>query len=433
MDKIEMVLGPLANGLNQNKIIQSIMKALMSLMPALMMGALGSLVQQIPIAGYQNFIQATGIYSFAQVLVNVTTNMLALYAVFAIGYVFVKNEGYDGFTGGILSLVAFMVVTPMETVGDGWMAVTSLPLSWLGARGLFSAMIVALLTGYVYSGLMRKNITIKMPEGVPPFVAKSFSGIIPGLLIAVIFGLVTFVFKASPYGNLHQAVYSLIGAPLSSIGGSVWAAMFVYVLTGLCWFFGIHGIAVVSAVLPIWMAADAANVAAISAGVEASNIITYNWINAVANIGGAGCTLGLIILCTLRAKSARYSEIGKIAIVPSFFGINEPVVFGLPCMLNATLAIPFIFLPVVLIGLSYLLTITGILPVGNGIAAGAAIPVFSGLLIGGWRIALWNLVEIFITIAVYYPFFRIIDKQAVQDENASSQENQDLIGNEKIA
>ena len=149
MDKIEKVLAPFANALNNNKIIQTISKALMSLMPALMIGAIGSLLQQIPIPAYQNFIQSTGIYAFTQVLVNVTTNMLALYAAFAISYVFVKNEGYDGFTGGILSLIAFMIVTPMETVGEGWAAVTNLPLSWLGAKGLFTAMFVALLTGYI--------------------------------------------------------------------------------------------------------------------------------------------------------------------------------------------------------------------------------------------------------------------------------------------
>ena len=125
------------------------------------MERLGSLLQQIPIPAYQNFIQSTGIYAFTQVLVNVTTNMLALYAAFAISYVFVKNEGYDGFTGGILSLIAFMIVTPMETVGEGWAAVTNLPLSWLGAKGLFTAMFVALLTGYIYSFLMRKNILSK--------------------------------------------------------------------------------------------------------------------------------------------------------------------------------------------------------------------------------------------------------------------------------
>ena len=417
MDKLEKILAPMANALNNNKIIQTISKALMSLMPALMIGAIGSLLQQIPIPAYQSFIQSTGIYTFTQTLVNVTTNMLALYAVFAIGYVFVKNEGLDGFTGGILSLIAFMIVTPMITTGEGYMAVTNLPLSWLGAKGLFTAMFVALLTSYVYCFLMKKNITIKMPDSVPPFVSKSFSGIIPGVVIAIIFGIISIGFQMTPFGDVHQAIYSVIGLPLTSIGGSIWAALLIYVLSGFCWFFGIHGIAVVSAVMPIWMAADAANIAAMSAGSPATNIITYNWINAIGNIGGAGCTLGLIILCAFTAKSKRYKEIGKLAIVPSCFGINEPVVFGLPCMLNATLMIPFVFLPVILIGISYVLTITGILPIGNGIAAGTAIPVFSGLLIGGWRVALWNIVEIFITVIVYLPFFKILDKQACEEES----------------
>lgn len=421
MDKIEKVLAPFANALNNNKIIQTISKALMSLMPALMIGAIGSLLQQIPIPAYQNFIQSTGIYAFTQVLVNVTTNMLALYAAFAISYVFVKNEGYDGFTGGILSLIAFMIVTPMETVGEGWAAVTNLPLSWLGAKGLFTAMFVALLTGYIYSFLMRKNITIKMPDSVPPFVSKSFSGIIPGAAIALVFGIISILIQMTPFGDVHQAIYGLIGAPLSSIGGSIWAALLIYVLSGFCWFFGIHGIAVMSAVMPIWMAADMANVSAISAGGAASNIVTYNWVNAIGNIGGAGCTLGLILLCAFAAKSKRYREMGKLAIVPSCFGINEPVVFGLPCMLNATLMIPFVFLPVILIGISYVLTITGILPIGNGIAAGACIPVFSGLLIGGWRVALWNIIEILITVLAYLPFFKILDKQAYLEENPSTE------------
>lgn len=421
MDKIEKVLAPFANALNNNKIIQTISKALMSLMPALMIGAIGSLLQQIPIPAYQNFIQSTGIYAFTQVLVNVTTNMLALYAAFAISYVFVKNEGYDGFTGGILSLIAFMIVTPMETVGEGWAAVTNLPLSWLGTKGLFTAMFVALLTGYIYSFLMRKNITIKMPDSVPPFVSKSFSGIIPGAAIALIFGIISILIQMTPFGDVHQAIYGLIGAPLSSIGGSIWAALLIYVLSGFCWFFGIHGIAVMSAVMPIWMAADMANVSAISAGGAASNIVTYNWVNAIGNIGGAGCTLGLILLCAFAAKSKRYREMGKLAIVPSCFGINEPVVFGLPCMLNATLMIPFVFLPVILIGISYVLTITGILPIGNGIAAGACIPVFSGLLIGGWRVALWNIIEILITVLAYLPFFKILDKQAYLEENPSTE------------
>lgn len=416
MDKLEKILAPAANALNNNTIIQTISKALMSLMPILMVGAFASLIQQIPFAGYLSFIKSTGIYALCGTIVNITTNMLALYAVFAIGYTFAKNHELDGFTCGLLSLLAFFMITPITTTGTGWTAINNLPLSWLGSKGLFSAMIVGLITSYIYKYLIQKNITIKMPESVPTFVSKSFTGIIPGLVIAIIFGIIASLLKFTPYGNLHVAIYGLIATPLNALGSNIWVAMLIYILSGLCWFFGIHGIAVMSTILPIWMAADAANIAAVSAGHTAPNIITYNWVNSVGNIGGAGCTIGLIILCCFFAKSERYKEIGKLAIVPSCFGINEPVVFGLPCMLNVTLAIPFILLPVVLIGISYVLVVTGILPVGNGVGAATAIPIFAGLINGGWRMALWNMIEIVFTILAYFPFFKILDKEAVKME-----------------
>ena len=417
MNRFSEILGRAAGWMQQNKIIQAISHALMSLMPALMIGAIGSLIQQIPFAGYQAFLQSSGIYSLTQTFVNVSTNMLALYASFAIAYQYTNAEKKDGFAAGIISMISFLIITPMETVGEGWAAVTNLPLSWLGSRGLFAAIIVAIISVKVYCLFVEKNITIKMPDSVPPFISKSFGAIIPAAAITVVFGLISLVIKATPFGDVHSLIYGLIGAPLSAIGGSIWAVLLIQVLSGLCWFFGIHGIAVVSAVLPIWMAADAANVSAISAGAAAENIVTYNWVNAIGNIGGAGCTLGLILLCTFAAKSKRYREIGKLAIVPSLFGINEPVVFGLPCMLNPVLAIPFIFTPVLLIGVSYLLTIIGILPIGNGLGAPAAIPVISGMFNGGWRMAVWNAIEIVLVTLIYLPFFRKLDADAVKEES----------------
>jgi PTS system cellobiose-specific IIC component len=114
--------------------------------------------------------------------------------------------------------------------------------------------------------------------------------------------------------------------------------------------------------------------------------------------------------------------LGKLAIVPSFFGINEPVVFGLPCMLNVTLAIPFIFTPVLLIAISYVLTIIGILPIGNGVGAPAAIPFVAGLFNGGWKLAVWQLIEIVLTVLIYLPFFKRIDREAVEEEQKSTAE-----------
>ncbi len=416
MNKLQQVLQKFADTIQSNKTIQSISGGIIALMPALMLGAFASMFQQLPFEAYKTWLVTSGVNSMLQTVVNVTTNMLGLYATFSIAFNYAKKENVDGLSAGLLALVGFFIITPMNTVGEGWMASTNLPLDWLGAKGMFSGMIVAAITAKIYVYFVKKNIVIKLPDSVPEFISRSFASIIPGACIGVLWAISSFVFAKTSFGSLHGAIYTLIGTPLTNIGGTIWAMLLIQVLTGLCWFFGIHGIAVVSVVMPIWMAADAMNIAAVSAGGVPENIITYNWYSAVGNIGGAGCTLGLVLLFAFRAKSKRYKELGRLALAPSFFNINEPVVFGAPMMLNMTTLIPFVFLPPVLIGVSYLLTIIGILPVGNGIGSPVPLIGFIGFFLGGWRLALWQIIELVITVVVYLPFFKKLDNDAYAEE-----------------
>lgn len=425
MNALEKIVSPIAGKLSTNVVIQSISKGMMSMMPILMLGSFASLFQSLPIDAYQNFIASTGVYGILQSVVNMTTNLLAIYGVFCIAYAFTKNksEKNDALAAGIIALFCFLLVTPTSTVGEGWTAVTNLPFSWLGAKGLFSAMIVGIAVGYIYNFLLDKNITIHLPDSVPPFVSKSFTGIVPGIILGIVFGAIALIFKMTSFGDIHTAIYTLIGAPLSGIGGSIWAALLMYVLSGLCWFFGIHGIAVISVVMPIWMAADAANVAAVSSGAQATNIITCNWISAVGNIGGAGCTLGLVILMLFFAKSERYKTFSKIGIVPSLFSINEPVIFGLPCMLNPILFFPFVFTPVILIAIAYGLTVVGIMPIGNGVGGPMGSPILlSGAFNLGISGVIWQIVALLLSMAIYYPFFKILDNQALEEEQKDSKD-----------
>ena len=295
MEKLEKILSPMANYLNNNKVIQAISKGIMSTMAALMVGAAGSILLNLPIDAYQSFITSCGLNNVFNTLVNVTTNMLALYTAFTIAYAYTAQTKHDPLVAGLLSLLGFFIVTPMVTTGEGYAAVTNLPLSWLGAKGIFVSMFVAIITSLIFIKLSDKGLIIKMPEGVPEFVSKSFTGIIPGLVVGAVFSTLSFLAAQTSYGDVHNVVYTLIGQPLNGIGNSVWTGCLIYTLSGLCWFLGIHGIAVVSAIMPIWMAADAANLAATSAGQVAPNIITYQWINAVSSPGGAGATIGLVI------------------------------------------------------------------------------------------------------------------------------------------
>lgn len=412
MNKLVKVFEKMANAIQGNKTIQSISGGLMTMLPALMIGALGSMIQQIPFAGYQAFLQSTGISALCVTLVNCTQNLLALYASFAIAWSYTKNEGKDGVSAGFISMISFLVVTPMTVVGEGWFAVTSLPIDWCGPKGMFTAMIVSIIAAKIYCLCVEKKVTIKLPEQVPSFIQKSFAAIVPAAIIGLLFAVVSFGFSKTAFGSVHQAIYTFIGAPLTNIGGSAWACMLIYVLTGICWFLGIHGIAVVSVVMPIWMAGDAANMAAAVAGAVPPNIVTYSWTNVYANIGGAGCTLGFVLLCCFRAKSKQLKSLGRLAVVPSLFSINEPVVFGAPMMMNFVTMIPFILTPVLLVFLTYILTLVGFVPIGNGLSAPLPLPVLNGFFNGGIRGAIWNLCEVVLVTVIYYPFFKKLDNDA---------------------
>ncbi|MFR1295038.1 MAG: PTS transporter subunit EIIC [Coprobacillus cateniformis] len=150
-------------------------------------------------------------------------------------------------------------------------------------------------------------------------------------------------------GDVHNVVYTLIGQPLNGIGNQCMDWLFdLYFIWFMLVLRNSWNCSCQNAIMPIWMAADAASLAATSAGQVAPNIITYQWINAVSSPGGAGATIGLVICILLFAKSKRYKTFGKVATIPSIVNINEPVVFGMPCMLNTLLFVPFVFLPVVL-------------------------------------------------------------------------------------
>lgn len=423
MDKLEAIILPLSEKLSTNKVIQSISKGLMSLMSIFIVGAVASILANVPINGYQGIITSMGLKDLLSKIVDITTNMLALYAVFSIAYAYVKTEGENGLAAGLISLMSFCIVTPMTISGEGWTAVKNLPLSWLGAKGLFVAMFVAIITSIIYVSMVKKNITIKMPDSVPEFVSKSFVSIIPALVIVFLFAIINLIVGKTSFGDLHQFIYTIIGKPLTGIGTSLPAIMLIYALAGLCWFFGVHGIAVISLIMPIGIAADAENLAAYTAGVANSdlpNIITYNWTNLVSNMGGAGATLGLVILLLLRAKSEQHKAVGKLCIVPALFCINEPLIFGLPCVLNSTLFIPFVLAQPILMAIAYFLTKIGFLAKATGVSLPMGSPIiFNAALSGGWTIIVWQICAILISMALYYPFFRILDKQALLEEKAT--------------
>jgi PTS system cellobiose-specific IIC component len=168
---------------------------------------------------------------------------------------------------------------------------------------------------------------------------------------------------------------------------------------------------------PIWLALTADNAAAFAAGKALPHIVNYQFYSNFMKIGGFGSTFGLALLLLFTAKSSQYKALGKLAIAPGFFGINEPIIFGLPIVLNPIMMIPFIIVPLVMAVIAYFAMSTGMVPYTNGTnIPWTTPPVIAGFLVSGWRGAVLNIVQIAISAAIYYPFFKSVDRLAYKKE-----------------
>lgn len=413
-DTIQQRLQPIASKLSNNKYIQSMMNGMMMALPATIIGAMSSLLATLPIPAYQNFIASHGIDKILQLPVIFTTNITALIFLVCITYSLTESFEVRGIAPSIVALVCFLMNTPINSSVDSWgQTVATIPMDWLGAMGIFSAIVISFIVGRLYVFITDKGWTIKMPESVPPFVKSSFASLVPGVIISFLFLIIAGIFANTPFETIHSVIYGLIQLPLQNIGGSFGAMLLVGLLAQLSWFFGIHGLAVLSVVLPIWGAMDAAQLSAYSAGQPLPNVLGMNFYSLSTQGGSA---LGLAILLLI-AKSERFSTLGKIAIAPAIFGITEPILFGLPLILNPIFAIPLISGNVISLTLAYALTNVGFLPKLSGIGAPTGTPmILTGLISGGWRYAVFQAVLIILWVALWYPFFKIADNKAVEEE-----------------
>lgn len=404
-----------------NRYVQSITNGLMASIPITIFGALGSLVNSVPIPAYQDFLVSSGLKAITSIPTEITNNLLALYMVMAIATNVCKSfDISDGILPGITAFLAFLILTPFTIGETGVMA--AIPTQWLGAPGLFSAFIVAIISGKVYSWIKIKGWTIKMPDSVPPNVSESLSSLVPTMLVGIGALIIRGVFAITEYGDIHNLIFTSISKPLQHLGGGFLVMVFALILCQIMWLLGIHGaLIIISVFTPIWMSSGVENLAAFNAGEAIPNMVTGG-LFAQALAMGSGQTLGLAILM-VRAKSKRYKVLGDLSIVPNICGINEPLIFATPIVLNPLLAIPFIVMPLITLVSAYLGCLTGLLPWLPGISAPLGTPIiFSGFVAGGMSIrwAIFQVIMLVLSYLVYKPFFNKIDRIAVAEEQGQT-------------
>lgn len=418
INKIQNSLQRIAYNIQHNIYINAVSNGLTAILPIIMIGAISSLLNSMNVAPYQELLKNLGIKPYLSIIGQVTTDFIALYAVAAISYKLAESLNVEGFTPSILALMSFLILTPFGNTKENG---NYLPTNWTGATGLFVAILLGLIVTRMYAFIVSRGWTIKMPDGVPETVTQSFMALLPGFIITAMMLIIRVIFAHTSFENVHSFIFKIVQMPLQNIGNT-WAAMVIGILAiQLLWFFGIHGtLAIgVSIIKPIWLALDLQNLQFFEAGMRGPNIVGWSFYMAFINLGGAGAMLGIAFLL-LRAKSQRYRTLGKLALAPALCCINEPLIFGLPVVMNPIFFIPFLITPVVIALLAYFLIAVGVLPTVSGVTVPLGTPVIlSGFIVGGWRAAFYQVVATVISALMYWPFFRLVDKQAYEQEKAA--------------
>ena len=287
--------------------------------------------------------------------------------------------------------------------------------SYTGATGLFTGLIVAILGMELYN-MFRKNdsLKIKMPEQVPPGVARAFEVLIPTCLTAIVVGAVGLVCQLATGAELNALIYNVIQKPLQNIiGNNLFAVCIMYVIIMLFWCVGIHGNNMVAAVKePIFRPLLYANTAAYTAHHEIPYVMNLTMIQMFAEFGGSGVTIGLVIAILIFSKREDNRTIAGISIVPGLFNINETMTFGIPLVLNPILDIPFILAPVVTVIIGYILVSSGFCPKIVLEVPWTMPPVLFGFVATGGKPmgAVAQLIVLAVSVLVYIPFLIAYEK-----------------------
>lgn len=399
--------------LSEQKHLRAIRDGVVSSLPFIIFGSLFLIIAFPPVDAES----ALGLWAAkhaGEILIpyRLTMFIMTLYITFGIGYSLAQSYKLDPLSGGLLSVAAFLFTIGVQVMdGVGFV----LPMTNLGGHGLFVAMIVSIFSVEVIRFCKTKNITIKMPDSVPTSVARSFEALIPVTIVLIIMTIITVIFKVDMHSLVDKAV-----APLIKAGDTLPGVLIPVFLITFFWSFGIHGVSVVGAVArPVWEVYLANNSAAVAAGEVIPHIAPETFFQWFIWIGGSGATLGLVIAMLISAKSTYSKAMGKATIVPSIFNINEPVIFGMPIVLNPVLIIPFIITPLVGATLAYVATSMGLVnPTYVMVPWTLPAPIGAYLSTGGdWRAVLLVLINITLSVLIYLPFFKMYDQKLLAQEN----------------
>lgn len=436
LSKLEKILMPLAEAIGRNKYLMSVRDGFLVSTPLLIAGSIFLVIANFPIPAWTEWLSAvvlnpnTGetLATFLGKPSDATFTIMAVFAVMGISYSFAKHMKTNPLFGAAVGLMSWFLLMPYLVTGnaviDGTkqaVTLTGLSLGWLGAKGIFVGIICSFVSVHIYAWVERKGWVIKMPDGVPPTVVESFSALIPAIMVMTVFFFINLILGALGT-DAFQIIFEFLQTPLLNLGDTLGAMVTAYIFLHFFWFFGVNGGSVVGAVFnPILQTLSLENLNYFRTGEGVGHIICQQFQDLFATFGGAGSTLSLVIAMILFCKSKRITELGKLSLVPGIFNINEPIIFGLPIVLNPTMIIPFMIVPTVNIVISYLMMASKLIPICSGVNIPWTCPLgISGVLATNWLGGVLQIALLLLGVVIYMPFIKIMDKQYLKDEEEAA-------------
>ena len=408
---------PIAATLSQNRYLMSIRDGLVLSLPLMIVGSMVIVVAELPVDAYQNLMVSIFGDNWKWwnwgVIFASTMGIVALIAAIGVAYALAKSHDKTPLPAAAMSLSGyFILLHQMEGGGYG--------TTYFAARGLFTAMIVAVVTAEIYNFVINKKWVITLPEQVPPAISAQFTALIPAAFTTLLWVVVRFIFMQTEFVTFNDFIFQVLQTPLLAVGTGAVGTFVAVFFNSAFWFVGIHGAQIVGSVMnPIWQAATQANLLAYQAGTDLPYIVTAEFISNLIYLGGSGATLSLAFIMSFLAKSKQIQYIGRLSIAPGIFNINETVTFGLPIIMNPMMMIPFFVAPLAIAALSYFSISLGLVGRLPGLVAPWTMPaILSGFYVGGGdvRVVLLQVVNFVVTGLIYYPFIMTWDKKKYEEE-----------------
>jgi len=447
----------IAGAIGRQRHLGAIRDGFVTIMPLMILGSLVTLINNIPLTNDPSSVQYPmlggwlGQFPALKWIPMLNGNiwwgtfgLLTIFAVISIAYHLAKSYEINPISAAVVSLSTYLCIVPQMSqnmiLEDGTNAGGlwgNLNWGYLNAGALFMAIILALITTEIFVRLSRnKKMIIKMPASVPPAVSRSFAALIPTLATVTIVVGVSTLITAYAGVNILDWVRDAIMGSLTFVSGQFGFGLIVVFLTHLFWLFGIHGANMFEGILQTFNATAIENNLAIAQG-GVGEILIFNksFADAFVYMGGVGVGLGLVIALIMVGKSKQNRMIGRLGAAPSLFNINEPVLFGLPIVLNPIFIVPFLLAPVISLSIAYGATALGFLPAVSYVIPWTTPPILSGLFATGfaWQGPVIQAINLTLSVLIYIPFVKIADAVEAKREKTEAEKAEIANKGKKVA